>query len=144
MLPFSIETNCMNKILSEQSDWDELLDFIAEKQLTPVLGREIYKFRQNDILIPLDEYLSKQLLESNKITDLPTVGLTSAVSYLVNEKKMKAVDVTRKLKSMVKEISFEFPILTEFLRITDLNYQCGAGTPHSWLLCQRRNPGYFV
>lgn len=122
MLPFSIETNCMNKILSEQSDWDELLDFIAEKQLTPVLGREIYKFRQNDILIPLDEYLSKQLLESNKITDLPTVGLTSAVSYLVNEKKMKAVDVTRKLKSMVKEISFEFPILTEFLRITDLNY----------------------
>ena len=30
--------------------------------------------------------------------------------------------VTRRLKSMVKEISFEFPILTEFLSITDLNY----------------------
>ena len=64
--------------------------------------------------MPLDEYLSKQLLESIKITDQPTVGLTYAVSYLVNEKKMKAVDVTRKLKSLVKEISFEFPILTEF------------------------------
>jgi len=112
----------MNKILSEQSDWDELLEFISEKQLTPVLGREIYKFRQNDILVPLDEYLSKQILELNKVTDQPGVGLTAAVSYLVNEKKMKAMDVTRKLKTVVKEISFEFPILTEFLSITDLNY----------------------
>ena len=112
----------MNKILSEQSDWDELLDFISEKKLTPVLGREIYKFRQNDTLVQLDEYLSKQILELNKVTDQPAIGLTAAVSYLVNEKKLKAMDVTRKLKTVVKEISFEFPILTEFLSITDLNY----------------------
>ncbi|HEX8314294.1 MAG TPA: toll/interleukin-1 receptor domain-containing protein [Flavisolibacter sp.] len=112
----------MNKILSEQSDWDELLDFISEKQLTPVLGREIYKFKQNDALLPLDEYLSKQLLELNKVTDQPSIGLTRAVSYLVNERKLKAMDVTRKLKTMVKEISFEFPVLAEFLSITDLDY----------------------
>jgi len=32
LLPFfSTETESMNKILSEQSDWDELLDFISEK-----------------------------------------------------------------------------------------------------------------
>lgn len=32
------------------------------------------------------------------------------------------MDITRKLKSMVKEVNFEFPLLTEFLSITDLNY----------------------
>ena len=112
----------MNKILADQYDWDELLEFIAEKQLTPILGKEIYNFRQNDLLTTLDDYLSKQLLEVNRVIDQEMVELPSAVSYLVNEKKLKAMDVSRKLKSMVKEISFEFPVLTEFLRITDLNY----------------------
>lgn len=112
----------MNKIISEQSDWDELLEFISEKQLTPVVGKEMYKFKENDLLLPFDDYLSKSLLESNKVTDQPSLTLTKAVSYLVSEKKIKSMDVTRKLKSMVKEISFEFPLLTEFLSISELNY----------------------
>ncbi|HEY0042242.1 MAG TPA: toll/interleukin-1 receptor domain-containing protein, partial [Flavisolibacter sp.] len=112
----------MNRILSEQADWDELLDFISEKQLTPILGKDIYKFKENDSLIALDEYLSKQILEVNRVTDQPIEELNKAVSYLLNERKLKAMDVTRKLKAMVKEISFEFPILTKFLSIADLNY----------------------
>jgi len=117
----------MNKSLSVQSDWDELLDFISDRQLTPILGKEIYKFRKDDILIPIDEYLSGQILESNYVTDQPALPLTKAVNYLVNEKKVKSMDITRKLKSMVKEINFEFPLLTEFLGITDLNYYINTG-----------------
>lgn len=112
----------MNKILSEQSDWDELLDFISDRQLTPIIGKELYKFKENDNLIPIDEYLSKQLLESNNIAGQPAVTLSKAVNYLLNEKKVKPMDIGRKLKSMVKEINFEFPLLTEFLSITGLNY----------------------
>ena len=59
----------MNKILSEQCDWDELLEFIAEKQLTPVIGKEVYKFSEADYLVPFDEYLSKQILKVNGVTD---------------------------------------------------------------------------
>lgn len=77
----------MNKILSEQSDWDELLDFVSEKQLTPILGKEIYKFKENDLLSPFDEYLSKQILQLNSVTDQPSLTLTKAVSYLLNEKR---------------------------------------------------------
>lgn len=112
----------MNKILSEQSDWDELLDFISDRQLTPIIGKEMYKFKENDILMPVDQYLSKQILESNRVTDQPDLTLMQAVNYLVNEKKIKTMDLIRKLKSMIKEINFEFPILTEFLGITALNY----------------------
>jgi hypothetical protein len=117
----------MNKTLSEQSDWDELLDFISDRQLTPILGKEIYKFKKNEILIPVDEYLSGQILESNHVTDQPALSLTKAVNYLVNEKKIKTMDIIRKLKSMVKDIHFEFPLLTEFLGITDLNYYINTG-----------------
>ena len=112
----------MNKIFSEQSDWDELLEFIAEKQLTPVIGREVYKFTEADGLTPFDEYLSKQILKVNGVTDLPPMPLTNAVSYLVNERRMKTVEVTRKLKSMVKEVGFDFPLLTKLLEVTELNY----------------------
>lgn len=117
----------MNKAFSEQSDWDELLDFISDRQLTPILGTEIYKFKKDDILIPVDEYLSQRLLESSRITDQPAMPLIKAVNYLINEKKIKTMEITRKLKSMVKEIHFEFPLLTEFLGITDLNYYINTG-----------------
>ena len=112
----------MNKILSEQSDWDELMDFISDKRLTPIIGKEMYKFKQDDKLIPIDEYLSKQLLQVNKVTDQPPLTLTEAVNYLENEKKVKTIDIIRKLKFIVKEINFDFPVLTEFLSINELNY----------------------
>ena len=112
----------MNKIISEQYDWDELLDFISERNLTPVIGKEMYKFKENDNLVPIDNYLSKKLLESYKITDQPELTLTDAVNDLENEKKIKSVDIIRRLKTIVKEISFDFPLLSEFLKITDLKY----------------------
>lgn len=37
----------MNKNLSEQSDWDELLDFISDRQLTPVIGKEMYNLKKS-------------------------------------------------------------------------------------------------
>ena len=77
----------MNKIIAEQYDWDELLDFITDRNLTTVIGKEMYKFNENNDLVPIDNYLSKKILELYKITDLPALTLTDAVNYLENEKK---------------------------------------------------------
>jgi len=112
----------MNKKLSDKSDWNELLDFITDRQLTPILGKEIYKFMENDVLIPVDDYLSKQILSLNNVRDQPELSLTQAANYLVTEKGIKTMDIIRKLKSLIRDINFEFPLLTEFLNITDLNY----------------------
>lgn len=112
----------MNKIISDQYDWDELLDFIAEKKLTPVLGKEMYTYREGDQLIPLDNYLSKKLFELQKITDRHPSSLTEAVNYLEIEKKVKTMDILRKLKSIVKDIDFDLPVLSEFLGIKELNF----------------------
>lgn len=112
----------MNKTFSDQYDWDELLDFIAEKKLTPVLGKEMYTFRDGDKLVPLDNYLSKTILALQKISDYQAATLSEAVNYLEIEKKVKPMDILRKLKSVVKDIDFDLPVLSEFLGIKDLNY----------------------
>lgn len=112
----------MNKIISDQYDWDELLDFITEKKLTPVLGNEMYTFRDGDKLVPLDNYLSKKILELQNASDHQASTLSEAVNYLEIEKKVKAMDILRKLKSVVKDIDFDLPVLSEFLSIKELNY----------------------
>jgi hypothetical protein len=112
----------MNKIFSEQSDWDELLDYISDKQLTPIIGKEMYKFKKDDLLILIDQYLAGQILNSFSVTDQVDLSLSKAVDYLMIEKRIEQMDIMRKLKSMVKEIDFEFPLLSELMDISDLNY----------------------
>jgi len=112
----------MNKVFSDQFDWDELLDFIAEKKLTPILGKEMYTFKDADKLAPLDNYLSQKILELHKISDYNAASLSQAVNYLEIERKVKSMDIIRKLKSIVKDINFELPVLNKLLSITDLNY----------------------
>lgn len=112
----------MNKILSEESDWDELLEFIAEKRLTPVIGKEMYKFKVGKVLMPIDEYLSREILEQNRVTDQPPMTLNEAVNFLINDRRIKSMDIIRKLKALVKDINFDFEGLKNFVSITDLNY----------------------
>ena len=112
----------MNKVFSDQFDWDELLDFIAEKKLTPVLGKEMYTFKDGERLAPLDQYISQKILELHKVSDVQVASLPEAVNYLEIEKKVKAMDIIRKLKSIVKDINFDLPVLSQLLNITDLNY----------------------
>lgn len=112
----------MNDILSEQEDWDELFELITDKQLTPIIGKEIYIFRDGENLALLDEYLSAQLLSSFKVTDQPGMSLTQAINYLINEQKVKPGNLIRSLKSMTRDVNHEFPLLTDFLSIKELNY----------------------
>jgi hypothetical protein len=112
----------MNKTLSEQEDWDELMEFISEKKLTPVLGKEIYKYEEAGTLHSFDEHLSGQLLKSFKADDYPASTLTDAFDYLANKKSIKPIDIKKKLVSIVKAVDLEFPLLKEFLGINGIDY----------------------
>jgi hypothetical protein len=112
----------MNNVLSDNKDWDELMGFIADGDLTPIIGKELYTFKENGILMPLEDLLSKKILESYNCTDQPPLSLSNAVKYLVHLKEVKSIDLIRKLKSIVKEINLEFPVMEAFLGIDKLNY----------------------
>ena len=112
----------MNKNFSEENDWDELIELISDNQLTPIIGNEMYKFKQDDKLIQIDNYLSDQLLAKYNITDQPGLSFYKAVGYLKNEKQIENMDIDQALRSIAKKINFDFPLLAEFLAIRQLNY----------------------
>ena len=112
----------MNKNFSEEEDWDELLELISDGQLTPIIGNELYKFTDQDKLVPIDNYLSMQLFAKYNITDQPASSLYKTVGYLKNEKKIEKMDIDQVLRSLAKKINFDFPLLAEFLTIRKLNY----------------------
>ena len=113
----------MNKIFSQQADWDELLGFISAKKVTVVLGQEMFKCKQGDALISIDQYLSGQLLNAYQVTDKPDLSLMNAIDFILkNDSDLELVDVITQLREVVKGINLEFPLLTRLLGITDLNY----------------------
>ena len=59
ILPLMIKS----KNISTQDDWDNLLNLIHEGTLTPVIGQELFKYKENNELFSIDNYLSKKLLE---------------------------------------------------------------------------------
>ena len=113
----------MLKYISEPRDWDDLLKNISKKNLTPIIGQEIYKFKQDDSLVPIDEYLSKKILQSYDVTDQLTLTLPEAVDYLNKEKQIEQIDIKEELNSIVEEIAGkDFPGLKDFLSISELDY----------------------
>lgn len=112
----------MNKILSDQYDWDELMEFISDKNLTTIIGKELYKYEAAGNLVSIDSYLCTQLLQSFRVDDFPANSLADAMDYLVNKQLVKPMDIIRRLKGIVKEISFQFPLLNALLSIHELDY----------------------
>lgn len=121
----------MNKKISNQDDWDDLLHLITDKTLTPVLGKEMYIFKDSDSTDkPLDVYLVQQMLKKNNIpeNEFSTESLSDAFNYLKNEKKIDVIDIIDDLKNLVRDITldkpqpFKFKVLEEFLKISDLTY----------------------
>ncbi len=112
----------MNRVISKQSDWDELIRFIANGKLTPVIGKEMYKFRQDGELQSIESYLSQQLLQQSGVSDATAMSLSDAVDFLGYEKGRKPREIKSTLISIEEEIAFDFPLISEFLQIKDLNY----------------------
>ena len=112
----------MNKNFSEENDWDELIELITDNQLTPIIGNEMYKFKLEDKLVQIDNYLSDQLLAKYTITDQPGLSFYKAVGYLKNEKQKESMDIDLALRSIIKKMNFEYPLLSDFLLIRKFNY----------------------
>jgi len=134
----------MYKTLSDDSDWADLLDSIEERRLTPVIGKELYKYKEKDSLVPIEDYLAQKILEIFKVTDQQPAGLPNAVNFLLNEKKIESMDIIKKLKFIVRDISFDFPLLNELLSIQELQYFVNTAVYNNLLETQlsklRRQP----
>lgn len=126
ILPLMIKS----KNISTQDDWDNLLNLIHEGTLTPVIGQELFKYKENNELFSIDNYLSKKLLEKFDVTDPSPATLTETAGYLLSEKNVELNDniefldgsIIEYLDTSIKNIKFDFPLLTDLLEIGDLKY----------------------
>lgn len=138
----------MIRQISEQYDWDELLDNIAENNLTPIVGKEMYKFNDGGNLVAFDNYLAKKILKAYNVTDKPDMTLLQAVNFLEFDQKLETPEIIRRLKNITKETrdtNIEFPLLNEFLQITDLKYYINTAVYNNLLVdkineIQKNNP----
>ena len=110
------------KYISTQDDWDSLLNLIHEGTLTPVIGLELFKYKENNELSSFDNWLAKKLLEKFGVTDHSADTLIDAAGYLLNEKNVESNDIIDHLDSTIKNIKFEFPSLASLLMISGLKY----------------------
>ena len=110
------------KFISSQDDWDNLLNLISEGTLSPIIGKEIFKYEENNELFSIDNYLSKKLLEKFEAPDKSFQSLTDTVNYLIYENKAESDDIITFLTKTLSDIKYDFPLLTDLLRISDLKF----------------------
>lgn len=110
----------MNIAASTEVDWEELLEDIAEGNLIPVLGNELYKFKVDGDLTNMDEYLAGRIFEENHLEPNPALSLAEAIDFLEKERNLHVRDLIRMLREMVDQVSFNFPLLNRFLEIDQL------------------------
>lgn len=112
----------MMTTLSKQADWDRLLRYISQKKITPIIGKEMYKFSDAGQLKPIDSYLAAQILQNYDITDYTPTSLADAVNYLLYKKDMQVLRIREDLESLVNDIKFDLPLINQLLSIEDFNY----------------------
>ena len=123
----------MSETLSE-TDWDSLIGYISKGELTPILGKELYKYRDissnngltdnNAVkvdLLPIEDYFSAQLL---KLYNLPeqTLSLSETIRLLKIQKNRKVFQIVNDLRTIAENVQFDFPLLTKFFGIQKIMY----------------------
>ena len=98
-------------------DWEDLVDNISEGDLIPIIGNELFKFKKDNRLVLLDDFISQKLLEENNLNFVEGISLAATVAYLEKEKNLSINKIIRRLKEIVDEIDFDFPLLEPLLKI---------------------------
>jgi hypothetical protein len=102
--------------------WDRLLKRIAEKNVIPVIGNEMYKYIDSDKLVGIEDYLLNQLLDQFDTDEPGLTTLAQAVNYLVIEQRRNISDIIDTLKDLVSKQKFEFPLINHLLTINQFYF----------------------
>jgi hypothetical protein len=108
--------------LQTEIDWEELLGNISDGTVIPIIGNEMYKFDLNGEYVIIDNYLASKLQQEQNIKPATSMSLVETISYLEKENNIPVNKIIRRLKEMVEEVKFEFPLLKSLLKIKQLNF----------------------
>ena len=104
------------RFISDKNDWTELLGFISNGKITPVIGQEIFKYKEDEKLSNLETQLIKLLFEKFSIPDNPPGALVDTVNYLLIEKNIESIEIIEFLDQTIKDFKPDFPLLSLLLK----------------------------
>ena len=133
---------------SDSRNIDLLINFIEQKKLTPVLGKELYKYSGKDDLLPIEDLLSAKLLEMHDSADQLLPSLTATINYLIKEKEQDKDFIVQDLLSIIQKNPLQLPLLTEFLKVDGLNYYINTIIYSNYLessieMIRKKKPAYI-
>lgn len=90
--------------------WDDLLAFIEEGRVIPVVGAELLTIQQEGSpAVPLYRAVADRLLTLHKLSSLPLeqYGLYEAVSAVAGERRVRMKDLYRQIHDILKKLIAE-------------------------------------
>src|SRR6187402_2983370 len=104
--------------------WDDLLNYIEERRVIPIIGPDLLRVQTDRGLRPLYEWLAEKLAGRLQVNtaDLPQpVCLNDVVCSYLGQRGRREEAYTR-LRSIMREVQFEPPLaLRQLAQITDFN-----------------------
>src|SRR5215831_4986788 len=92
--------------------WDDLLAFIEEGRVIPVVGAELLAIQEEGLpAVPLYRAVADRLLKLYKLDLLPQehYGLYEAVSAVAAERRLRMKDLYRQIHDILKKLISEQP-----------------------------------
>src|SRR5512139_3250765 len=108
----------------DEDAWDDLLNYIEERRVIPIIGPDLLRVQTDRGLRPLYEYLAEKL--AAKLSVDPTVlpqplTLNDVVCAYLGQRGRREEAYTR-LRSIMREVEFEPPLaLRQLAQITDFD-----------------------
>jgi hypothetical protein len=108
----------------DEDAWDDLLNFIEERRVIPIIGPDLLRVQTDRGLRPLYEYLAEKL--AAKLSVDPSVlpqplTLNDVVCAYLGQRGRREEAYTR-LRSIMREVDFEPPLaLRQLAQITDFD-----------------------
>ena len=108
----------------DEDAWDDLLNYIEERRVIPIIGPDLLRVQTDTGLRPLYEWLAEKLAAklSVDLTELPKpANLNDVLCSYLGQRGRREEAYTR-LRSIMREVAFEPPqALRQLAQITDFD-----------------------
>lgn len=108
----------------DEDAWDDLLNYIEERRVIPIIGPELLRVQTDEGLKPLHQWLAEKLaarlsVDAQLLAQPPTLN---DVVWAYRSQRGRREEAYTRLRSILREVEFEPPLaLRQLAQITDFD-----------------------
>jgi hypothetical protein len=108
----------------DEDTWDDLLNYIEERRVIPIIGPDLLRVQTEHGLRPLHEWLAEKLAARLSVdtVGLPQPPTLNDVVWAYRSQRGRREEAYTRLRSILREVEFEPPLaLRQLAQITDFD-----------------------